>query len=130
MTKLIDTSSRLPAVKSAVKLLCIGLIAMVAKFAFPNEFRESQGAVLTIVVVVLVLIINVFLFYKLLLGANWVRVLLLLGFVIGVVPSSLLVILEFSSNLPLAFFTLIGLIAEFFAFYLLFTKPASEWFKK
>lgn len=130
MTTFIDTTSRLSAVKSAVKLLSVGLIIMCAKFIFQDDVIEAQGILASIGMVVIVICINVFLFYKLLLGANWVRILLLVGFVMAEVPFSLFAILEFSSNIPLTLLTIIGLAVDFYAIYILFTKPAAEWFNK
>jgi hypothetical protein len=130
MSKLIDTSSRLPAVKSAVKLLAIGLLVMVAKFPFSKEYGMLENFYTTIFMLVAVLLINLIWFYKILLGANWARILLLISFVLAEVPYSILAFFEFQSSPTIAVLTLLGLTIDSYAIYLLFTKPASMWFKK
>lgn len=130
MKKLIDTSSRLPAVKSAVKLLTLGLAVMIAKFPFSKDYGVLENFYSVIFMVVAILSINGFWFYKILTGANWARILLLIGFVVGEVPFSILAFIEFKSEPIVAVLTAIGLMVDFYAIYLLFTQPASLWFKK
>ena len=63
-------------------------------------------------------------------GKNWARITLLVLFILGSLPSIPLILGEFIRSPVLGAFSLIQIVLQVVAMYLVFTKPGAMWFKK
>lgn len=63
-------------------------------------------------------------------GKNWARVTFMVLFVLGSLPSVPLILGEFTRSPVLGAFSVVQIVLQVVAFYIIFTKPGSLWFKK
>jgi hypothetical protein len=63
-------------------------------------------------------------------GKNWARITFLVLFILGSLPSIPLVLGEFTRSPVLGAFSLVQIVLQVIALYIVFTKPGAVWFKK
>lgn len=63
-------------------------------------------------------------------GKNWARITFLVLFILGSLPSIPLVLGEFTRSPVLGAFSLVQIVLQVVALYMVFTKPGGLWFKK
>ena len=110
-------------------ILFFGTILGLYELPRSLEYLKTNGVGITFYVVTLILSLffNIFLFHKVSRGRNWARITLLVLFIIGL-PGAL-----YSSfsvyGWKISVFQILLLIIQGYAYYLLFTKESSKWFK-
>ncbi|MEZ5646690.1 MAG: hypothetical protein R3E99_16305 [Burkholderiaceae bacterium] len=63
-------------------------------------------------------------------GKNWARITFLVLFILGSLPSIPLVLAEFTRSPVLGAFSLVQIVLQVVALYMVFTRPGAAWFKK
>ncbi|AKZ64667.1 hypothetical protein F506_20200 [Herbaspirillum hiltneri N3] len=120
------------AVRKAINLLWastfgIGLIKTILDYSHWSTLGTPifRFSVLLITSAVLVLLI-----FKMSEGKNWARITWLVFFVLGLLPSFLTIKGELSRSLLLGAISIIQILVQIYAGYLLFSKGGGVWFRK
>lgn len=115
----------------AVNLLWASLGVGLLKTVIDYSHVTAQASVaFTTVVVVFTFALIGFLVFKISAGKNWARITFLVLFIIGVLPSLLVVVGEFSRSLILGVLSVAQIGLQGYALFLLFSLPGSTWFRK
>lgn len=107
--------------------LAVGLVKTLIDFS--NLSAQASAAFTNFVLIFTFALIG-FLTFKISAGKNWARITFLVLFVIGVLPTSFVVLGEFSQSSILGALSVAQIGLQGYAIFLLFTQPGSTWFRK
>ena len=118
-------------IKSAVNLLWASLAIGFVKLIMDMQHLGPQASpAFTIYILISVIAVMALLIVFISKGKNWARITFLVSFVLGSLPSIPLVLGEFNRSPVLGAFSLIQIVIQVVALYIVFTKPGATWFKK
>ncbi len=119
------------AVEKAVKLLWASLVIGVLKVAIDYVHLSNLApSLFTNIILVFVFGLMAFLISKISAGCNWARVVFLILFLIGALPALGTTLDEFTRSAVLGALSVVQIVTQVIAMYLVFTSPGKEWFKK
>lgn len=118
-------------VGTAVNLLWASLAIGFGKSIMDMQHLGSQASpAFTNIILVSVIAVMALLIIFISKGKNWARITFLVLFILGSLPSIPLVIDETTRSSVLGAFSLIQIVLQVIALFIVFTKPGKEWFKK
>ena len=118
-------------INTAVNLLWASLAIGFVKSIVDMQHLGSQASpAFTNFILISVIAVMALLIVFISKGKNWARITFLVLFVLGSLPSIPLVLGEFSRSPVLGAFSVIQIVIQIVALYLVFTNPGATWFKK
>lgn len=106
-------------------LYCAGL-AIFSEYKSRGAFPTLSGAITLLIVAAVYVVLTIFIER----GKNWARLTYFVLIIAGLPICIPLVIVAFSANAVLGIIIGISYTLPFLAFWLLFTRPGSDWFKR
>lgn len=118
-------------INTAVNLLWASLAIGFVKSIMDMQHLGSQASpAFTNFILISVIAVMVLLIVFISKGKNWARITFLVLFILGSLPSIPLVLGEFTRSPVLGAFSLVQIVLQVVALYMVFTKPGAAWFKK
>lgn len=106
------------------------VVAIIKKLADSTSPETHQGVVLTIPLLITICAFIGILIFNISTGKNWARILLVFLTVLSLVPLAR-IMLDTSIHAPLiTTLSSVQIVMQFYASFLLFTEPGSQWFKE
>lgn len=126
-----SAAQRPQPVGTAVNLLWASLAVGLVKTAIEYSYLMTQAsAAFTNGILLFTFSLIGFLIFKISTGRNWARITFLVLFIIGVLPTVLIVFGEFSRSPIVGTISVAQIGLQGHALFLLFTRPGSAWFRK
>jgi hypothetical protein len=107
--------------------LAVGLVKAVIEYSY--LITQASTAFTNFVLFFTFALIGLLIF-KISAGKNWARITLLVLFIIGVLPTLLIVLSEFSRSPMVGAISVAQIGLQGYALFLLFTHPGGAWFRK
>jgi hypothetical protein len=127
----LPTAQKPQSVITAINLLwaslAVGLVKMLMDF---SNLSAAAPAAFTNFILIFTFALIGFLIFKISSGRNWARVTFLVMFIIGVLPTLPIVLVEFSRSAVVGALSVAQIGLQVYALILLFTQPGSSWFRK
>jgi hypothetical protein len=118
-------------IKRATDLLWVSLAIGLVKIPIDWAHLTSQAsAAFNTFVIIFTLVLSAFFIWKIGQGRNWARIVLLVLFLLGMVPYIFIVRGEFARSLASGTISAVQLGLQTVAFFLIFTSPGTEWFRR
>ena len=119
------------SVTVALYLLWASLAITVVRFAVGyGALAPGTNLQLTLAVIIGTLVVYVFLIFMMSYGRNWARIVFLVLFLAGLVPSLPTLLANFGQSAVVGVGSLADLVLQAWALFLMFTSPGSAWFRK
>ncbi|HSH97962.1 MAG TPA: hypothetical protein VK954_06690 [Methyloradius sp.] len=109
--------------------LAIGLVRPLIDWQHLQQISAQTSATFTLFVSLTVVAVVGWLIYKISKRKNWARITYLVPTLLGSVPYIPMLVGEFERSPFIGSLSVVQLVLQIFALWLLFTKPGSAWFK-
>lgn len=107
--------------------LAVGLVKMLMDF---SNLSAVAPAALTNFILIFTFALIGLLIFNISSGKNWARITFLILFIIGVLPTLLMVLGEFSRSPVVGALSMGQIGLQVYALFLLFVQPGNSWFRK
>jgi len=124
-------ATRPSSVGLAIKLLWASLAVGVIKILIDFQYLSAMAnAALVGFVLVFTLALTGFLILMISTRRNWARIVFLIIFLLGLLPTLPVILTEFSRSPVAGILVVLQIGLQVYALFLLFTKPGAAWFRK
>lgn len=122
--------SRPTQIERAVILLAFSLVVSFLKLGLDYDYIASLAPIQsTIAVMIITVLVMLFIYYKIWTGRNWARIIFTVFFIIGILPTLLILPAEVNRNALVFLASIVQILAQVLAIIYMFLPVSNAWFK-